>query len=130
MSAAPRTSRPRQGWRPPLMGFSKGLSKSRFTTGLQCHRRLWWEVNEPDAPERVADAARRAILDQGTKVGRLARERVPGGVLIDFGPEAIAERVAATSAALAAGAPVIYEASFLADDTFAAVDILERGPSG
>jgi predicted RecB family nuclease len=107
-----------------------GLSKSRFTTGLQCHRRLWWTTHEPEAPELVADAEQRAIFEQGTKVGRLARERVPGGSLIDFAPEAIAERVAATSAALAAGASVIYEASFLADDTFAAVDILERVPGG
>src|SRR5580765_1709964 len=107
-----------------------GLSKSRFTTGLQCHRRLWWTTHEPEAPELVADAEQRAIFEQGTKVGRLARERVPGGSLIDFAPEAIAERGAATSAALAAGASVIYEASFLADDTFAAVDILERVPGG
>ena len=27
------------------------LSKSRFTTGLQCHRLLWWKVHEPDAKE-------------------------------------------------------------------------------
>jgi predicted RecB family nuclease len=107
-----------------------GLSKSRFVIGLQCHRRLWWESHEPEAPELAADAALRAIFDQGTKVGRLARERVPGGVLIDFEPQAIAERVAATHAALAGGARAIYEASFLADDTFAAVDILERVPGG
>jgi predicted RecB family nuclease len=112
------------------MGFSKGLSKSRFVTGLQCHRRLWWEAHEPDAPELVADPEQQAIFDQGSKVGRLARERVPGGVLIDLEPGAIAERVAATSAALAAGTHAIYEASFLADDTFAAVDILERVSGG
>jgi predicted RecB family nuclease len=112
------------------MGLIKGLSKSRFTTGLQCHRRLWWETHEPAAPELVADVAQQAIFDQGSKVGRIARERVPGGVLIDFEPGAIAERVAATNAALAAGATVIYEASFVADDTFAAVDILERVTDG
>src|SRR5262245_34303406 len=99
-----------------------GLSKSRFTTGLQCHRRLWWEAHESDAPELIADAEQQAIFDQGSKVGRLAREHVPGGVLIDFEPGAIAERVAATQAALEGRAPAIYEASFLADETFAAVD--------
>ena len=106
------------------------LSKSRFTTGLQCHRQLWWQVHEPDAPELVTDAAQQAIFDQGSQVGRIARERVPGGVLIDLPHHAIADRVAATKHALESGAPAIYEASFLADDTFAAVDILERVRGG
>ena len=106
------------------------LSKSRFTTGLQCHRQLWWRVHEPDAPELEPDAAQQAIFDQGSRVGRVARERVPGGVLIDLPYDAIAERVEATKRAMEGGAPAIYEASFLADDTFAAVDILERVPEG
>ena len=106
------------------------LSKSRFTTGLQCHRQLWWRVHEPDAPELVAGATQQAVFDQGSKVGRLARERVPGGVLIDFPFDAIAERVEATRRAIESRAPAIYEASFLADDTFAAVDILERKAGG
>ena len=29
------------------------LSKTRFMSGLQCHKRLWWEIHEPDAPELV-----------------------------------------------------------------------------
>jgi len=115
--------------RPPGSG-SLRLSKSRFTTGLQCYRQLWWQAHEPDAPELVADAAQRAIFDQGAEVGRVARERVPGGVLIDFPYRALAERVEATRIALESGAPAIYEASFIADDTFAAVDILERVPGG
>jgi predicted RecB family nuclease len=115
--------------RPPGSG-SLRLSKSRFTTGLQCYRQLWWQAHEPDAPELVADAAQRAIFDQGSEVGRVARERVPGGVLIEFPYRALAERVEATRIALESGAPAIYEASFIADETFAAVDILERVPGG
>ena len=106
------------------------LSKSRFTTGLQCHRRLWWQVHEPEAPELVPDAMAQALFDQGSNVGRIARERVPGGVLIDLPYDAIDQRVAATRDAIASGAPAIYEASFLADDTFVAVDILERAGDG
>jgi len=102
------------------------LSKSRYTAGLQCHRQLWWRVHEPDAPELVPNASQQAIFDQGHRVGAEARERVPGGVLIDLPHDAIAERIETTRKALAEGAPVIYEASFMADDTFAAVDILER----
>ena len=27
------------------------LSKSRFTSGLHCHKKLWWEVHDADAVE-------------------------------------------------------------------------------
>ena len=112
------------------------LSKSRYTAGLQCHRQLWWRVHEPDAPELSNDGATQAVFDQGTEVGRVARERVPGGVLIggsDEYPltsETLARRVEETRQALESQAPAIYEASFFADETFAAVDILERIPGG
>jgi hypothetical protein len=102
------------------------LSKSRFTAGLQCHRQLWWRVHEPDAPELVPDVQTQAIFDQGTSVGALARTYVPGGTLIDFPYNQVQKKLEATTAALAAGAPVIYEASFSADRVFVAVDILER----
>ncbi len=108
------------------MGRSLRLSKSRFTAGLQCHRLLWWRVHEPDAPELVPDPQQQALFDQGTRVGELARTYVPGGVLVDLPHDRLAEKVAATQAALAAGASTVYEASFHAGDVFAAVDILER----
>jgi predicted RecB family nuclease len=63
-------------------------------------------------------------------VGELARGRFPGGVLIDLPHNAVEERVTATQAAIASGAPAIFEASFVADDTFVAVDVLERVPGG
>ncbi len=33
------------------------LSKSRVMAGLQCHKRLWWTVHEPTAPELEPDEA-------------------------------------------------------------------------
>jgi hypothetical protein len=102
------------------------LSKSRFTAGLQCHKQLWWRVHEPDARELVPDARTQAIFDQGTDIGELARTYVPGGTLIDFPYDQFQKKLEATSAALADGAPVIYEASFSEDHVFVAVDILER----
>jgi hypothetical protein len=102
------------------------LSKSRFTTGLQCHKLLWWTVHEQDAAELKADAALKALFRLGDEVGVEARKRVPGGVLIDLPPDEYHERVAATAEALRHGAPLIYEAAFIADDTFVAIDILER----
>jgi len=103
------------------------LSKSRFTAGVQCHKQLWWRAHEPDAPElKDHDPATELVMEQGKEIGALARAHVPGGLLIDLPHYAIAERAAATKAALARGAAVIYEASFLAGDVYCAVDILER----
>ena len=106
------------------------LSKSRFTSGLQCHKKLWWEVHEPDAIELQPDKVLQDLFDQGRQVGEAARARYPGGVLIDLPHHARAERVAATQQALEAGAPAVFEATFIADDTFVAIDVLERQGDG
>lgn len=114
----------------PSTDSAPRLSKSRFLAGLQCPKRLWWQIHEPDARELIADAVQAHILARGRRVGELARSHVPGGVLIDLPAQEIRERVAATARALADGAPVVYEASFVADDVFVAVDILERRGAG
>lgn len=106
------------------------LSKSRFTTGLQCHKRLWWTVHEPDAPELVPDAGLQARFDRGTRVGEVARTHVPGGVLIDLPHTELEARVEATRRALAEKPPAIYEASFFENGVFVSVDILERTGGG
>lgn len=106
------------------------LSKSRFVAGLQCPKLLWWTVHEPEAPELVAGPDLQARFDRGHEVGAAARTRVPGGVLIDLPPYQLAERVAATTQAVAERAPVIYEASFFEEGVFVSVDILERTRNG
>lgn len=113
----------------PTAGRSDRLSKSRFVKGWQCHRLLWWAVNEPDAEELQLDPAERDRVDQGREVGVEARRRFPGGVLIDL-PHDDPRRVAATAEALKSGAPAIFEATFVEDGVFAAVDVLERANGG
>lgn len=102
------------------------LSKSRFVAGMQCHRLLWWKVHEPLAVELQPDKVLQDRFDQGAQVGALARERFPGGVLMDFPHDAFAERLAATSSAMESGVPAIYEAGFMADKTFVAADVILR----
>ena len=63
-------------------------------------------------------------------MGAAAQERFPGGVLIDTPHDDIQGRIEATQQALMNGARVIYEASFLQDDLFVAVDVLEHQPRG
>jgi predicted RecB family nuclease len=106
------------------------LSKSRFTSGLQCHKKLWWEVHDRDAVELQPDKVLLDLWDQGRDVGKAARTRYPGGVLIDLPHKAYAERIAATKEALAKGAPAVFEASFSADGIFVAIDVLEKQGSG
>jgi predicted RecB family nuclease len=106
------------------------LSKSRFVAGCQCHKLLWWKVHEPKAVELQPDKVLQDLFDQGRLVGEKARTRYPGGVLIDLPHDAGAERVAATKQALDAGAPAIFEATFIADGTFVAIDVLEKMGGG
>ncbi len=124
--ASPRRRPPPSPSAARKAGAAPSLSKSRFTTGLQCHRWLWWSVNEPDAPELVTTPDLQAIFDQGTQVGEVARLYVPGGQLIDLPYWEKEGRVVATRQAIEAGKRVIYEASFLADGVFVSVDILHR----
>src|SRR2546423_14599883 len=109
-----------------MMTTAARLSKSRFVTGCQCHKLLWWTVHEPNALELQPDKVLQDLFDQGRQVGEAARARYPGGVLIDLPHDARAGRVAATQKALDAGAPAIFEATFIADDTYAAIDVLEQ----
>src|SRR5437773_4465346 len=106
------------------------LSKSRYDSSLQGHKKLWWEVHEPDAIELQPDRVLQDLFDQGRQVGELARTRYPGGVLIDLPHDARAERVAATRKLLDAGAPAIFEATFIADNTYVAIDVLEMQGDG
>jgi predicted RecB family nuclease len=95
--------------------------------GLQCHKLLWWMVHEPAAPE--LDGRVSAVMDQGLRVGELARTYVPGGVLIDLPYDVYTERVSTTQEVLGRAA-VVYEAAFVADSVFVSVDILERQGAG
>ena len=57
------------------------LTKSRFLSGLQCHRRLWLATHAPDLASPRSDATEH-ILRMGTEVGRAAHALFPGGLLI------------------------------------------------
>ena len=106
------------------------LSKSRFVTGLQCHKLLWWQVHEPEAEELQPDKVLEDLFSQGQHVGQVATESFPNRRIIDVPHREYEARVAATQAALAEGASVVCEAAFVADDVFVAVDVLERNGDG
>jgi hypothetical protein len=106
------------------------ISKSAALTGLRCHKALWWQVHEPDAPELRPDGILLDRFDQGKEVGRLAQEHVPGGTMIGTPFISMAQRLALTRSEIEAGTGLIYEAAFEADGVRVLVDILERTPQG
>lgn len=105
--------------------MSVNLSKSKYLSGLQCEKKLWLEINDPQKATPFSIAQQR-ILNQGTEVGILARQQFPGGVLINFDRFDLKKGIIETQNAISGGASVIYEATFLYDDTYALADIIFR----
>jgi hypothetical protein len=102
------------------------LSKSRFMSGLQCHKRLHLESYAPDLAPSI-DPFTQSLFDTGSAVGALARSRFRGGVLID--DDHLHHEVAEERTRLALAdptVPAIYEAAFTWDDVRVRADILVR----
>src|SRR5260370_7306761 len=106
------------------------LSKWRCVDGLQWEKEWGWRGHEPTAPELAPDKGQQNRFAQGQEVGERARQYVPGGVLIDLPFFQYDNKVAATRAALERQPPAIYEAGFLADNTYVGVDVLARTSRG
>jgi hypothetical protein len=106
------------------------LSKSKFLSGLQCHKRLYLEIHQP-ALATPPDASTQAILDMGTEIGVLAQQRFPGGVLVKAGFRQREAAVAETAGLLQDSTiPAIFEGAFEHDGVLIRVDILERVKTG
>lgn len=113
----------------PLLPFfpkAPRLSKSKFLSGLQCHKRLYLEVHQP-ALATKPDAATQAMFDMGTEVGELARSRFPGGVLVTAGHRQTEAALAQTAELVQdSTVPAIFEAAFLHGGVLIRADIMER----
>ena len=102
------------------------LSKSKFLSGLQCHKRLYLEIHQPFLATKP-DAATQAMFDMGTEVGELARSRFPGGVLVTAGHRQTEAALAQTAALIQdLTVPTIFEAAFLHGGVLIRADVLER----
>ena len=110
----------------PVSHSSYRLSKSRYLSGLQCHKRLYLEVHAPALATRP-DSAVQAILDMGTDVGELARRRFPGGRLVTAGYRQSQDALDETAELLQDPAvPAIFEGAFQFNQVLIRVDVLER----
>jgi hypothetical protein len=104
------------------------IDKSRYLAGLQCERRLWLQLFQPESASDPdgGDESRRT---EGQEVGRRARELYPGGVAVESSDwsEALGE----TARLLRdSSVPAIFEAAFERDGLRIRADILERRPAG
>lgn len=106
------------------------LSKSTFIEGCQCEKALYLNRYQPQLKAEVS-ASQQVVFDRGTNIGLLAQQLFPGGT--DASPKeryAYAESVAFTKELMAHGCEVIYEAAFMHEGVYAAVDILVRHEDG
>ena len=102
------------------------LSKSRFTSGLQCHKRLYLKVHQPELAAEQ-DQSTQARFEQGAEVGRLARNLFPEGVLVEAEYSELHKALAQTSRLVTGGkAPAVFEATFDHQKVLVRVDVLQR----
>jgi hypothetical protein len=100
------------------------LSKSSYIRGLQCFKSLFlykknYQLRDYLSPEQVAKFKR------GSDVGVLAQQLFPGGTNASSGSHRfMMKSLERTKLLIDTGCKVIYEASFLFNEVFAAVDIL------
>ena len=106
------------------------LSKSKFLSGLQCHKRVYLEIHQPQLAT-PPDPSTQAILDMGIEIGIFAQKRFPGGMLVKAGFRQREAAIAETAALLQDPmVPAIFEGAFEYDGVLVRVDILERVPAG
>ena len=101
------------------------LSKSKYLSGLQCDKRLWLEIHSPELIPPTPPTLER-IFNQGTYVGELARERFPGGILIDADYENISEAFDLTKEALSNDQSIIFEGIFSSDNVLVRPDVIKQ----
>ncbi len=107
----------------------KGLSKSLFIKGLQCHKCLYLNKYHPELKDEITPQLQ-AIFDSGTEVGIFAQQLFPGGVEVPYEGLSYGEQLGKTKYLIKKGTKDIYEATFSHEGVFIKVDILHKGEDG
>ena len=102
------------------------LSKSRYTQGITCPKKLWLSCYKPEE----AVETDKSVFENGNKVGDLARHLLGDDyILIDF-DKGIQSMLDETKKYMESSPNIICEASFNYDGNFCSVDILKNNPDG
>lgn len=98
------------------------LTKTRYVDGLACRKKLWLEFNAPGRLPKANETGQ-FQMDEGQRVGELARRRFPGATLIG---ERQAEENDRRSRKLLGERIPLLEAGFVHPDrsSFARADVL------
>ena len=105
--------------------MSMKISKSKFCAGVQCLKRLYLLVHEPELAAEL-DAASEAIMAQGREVGLLARQLFPGGVEVHSEGD-LDQAIRATREIIGnRDVPAIFEGTFEHNGVLVRVDVLHR----
>lgn len=104
----------------------KTISKSRFISGVQCHKKIWFDYFRRDL-KPPTDPSTQRIFDLGHEIGKLACNVFPNGK--DATPDQFYDLLPAaqkTTQWINEKAETIYEATFIAENSSAMLDILHR----
>ncbi|SVC55742.1 uncharacterized protein METZ01_LOCUS308596, partial [marine metagenome] len=104
------------------------LSKSRYISGQQCNKLLWFKSIGKSPPEKL-DEGTQDRLKAGEDVGNLAKELFPGGTEIEYLPDNHEKMLEDTNLAIEKGAP-IYEATFVIDNNLIRADLMNQTKDG
>lgn len=97
------------------------LSKSKYCRAIQCNKMLWLEKNKT---EEKGEMDNQAVLDNGTKVGELAKGIFGNYTNIEY-DENLDKMIYDTKEALKESSNIITEASFKYKNNFCSIDILK-----
>ena len=102
------------------------ISKSKFVAGVQCLKRLYFQVHHPELATGSSEATE-AVMEQGHQVGVAAQKEFPGGVLVAADHEHLDDAVRITRELVGnAEVPAIFEATFEYGGVLVRTDVLER----
>ncbi|MBR2789744.1 MAG: DUF2779 domain-containing protein [Eggerthellaceae bacterium] len=104
------------------------LSKSRYTSGVQCPKMLWMKQHMPEVYDPSVE--NQEAFRNGSMVGDLAMGYYGPYAEVPFVEGQLQEMIDETRRLLAAGTPVICEASFSFDGNFCSADILRTEADG
>ena len=104
------------------------LSKSKIISGLQCAKRLYLEIHQPELREDSAHTE--SLFAMGHRVGEVAQELVPGGVMIEMA-NGLGGAIRETRRQLeSAPAPPLFEATFSYDNVLVRADLFFQEKEG